>query len=78
MNYDNNLSGALFKNDNKETERHPDYRGQCEINGTKYWVSSWLNTSDKGVEYLSLKFKAKEGQKPAQAAIADDFSDAPF
>lgn len=81
MSYDNNLSGALFKNDKKETEKHPDYKGSCEIDGTEYWVSSWLNTSGKGVKYLSLKFSPKDGEKqaaPKPAAIDDDFSDAPF
>lgn len=82
MSYDNNLSGALFKNDKKETETHPDYKGSCEIDGTEYWLNAWLNTSSKGRKYLSLKFKAKDGQSaPApvkQAAIDDDFSDVPF
>lgn len=62
MSYDNNLSGALFKNDKKETEKHPDYRGSCEIDGTQYWVSSWLNESKNGRKYLSLKFSAKDEQ----------------
>lgn len=80
MSYDNNLSGALFKNDKKETEKHPDYKGSCEINGTEYWVSSWLNTSGKGVKYLSLKFSPKDGEKQAapKQVADDDFSDAPF
>ena len=77
MSYDNNLTGALFKNDKKETEKHPDYKGSCEINGTEYWVSSWLNESKNGRKYLSLKFNAKEGQ--STPAPVDDFDDgAPF
>ena len=81
MSYSKNLSGALFKNDRKEAETHPDYKGSCEINGVQYWVNSWLNTSDKGVKYLSLKFKAKDEapKQERQQAPADDFSDAiPF
>lgn len=80
MSYDNNLSGALFKNDKKETEKHPDYKGSCEIDGTEYWVSSWLNTSGKGVKYLSLKFSPKGGEKQAapKQVADDDFDDAPF
>lgn len=78
MSYDNNLTGALFKNDKKETDKHPDYKGSCEINGTEYWVSSWLNESKNGRKYLSLKFTAKEEQS-ASPAPADDFDDgAPF
>lgn len=80
MSYDNNLSGALFKNDKKETEKHPDYKGSCEIDGTEYWVSSWLNESKNGRKYLSLKFKAKDGEKQAapKQVADDDFDDAPF
>ena len=71
MSYDNNLTGALFKNAKKETEKHPDYKGQAEIEGTEYWVSAWLNTSGKGVKYLSLKFNAKDEQKPSKPKPAD-------
>lgn len=82
MSYDNNLTGALFKNDKKETEKHPDYKGSCEIEGTEYWVSSWLNESKNGRKYLSLKFKAKDEQtpsKPEAADLGDDLDeDVPF
>ena len=80
MSYDNNLSGALFKNDKKETDKHPDYKGSCEIEGTEYWLSAWLNTSGKGVKYLSLKFSPKDGEKQAapKHVADDDFDDAPF
>jgi len=76
MSYDNNLTGALFKNDRKETEKHPDYKGQAEIEGTEYWVSAWANKSSKGVSYMSLKFSAKDGEAKKKPAPADDdFSD---
>jgi uncharacterized protein (DUF736 family) len=74
MQYDNNLTGALFKNDRKESETHPDYKGSCEINGTEYWISSWLNESAKGKKYLSLKFQPKEGQQ-RQSAVAQSTED---
>lgn len=66
MAYDNNRTGALFKNDKKESEKHPDYKGSCEIDGVEYWVSSWLNESKKGTKYLSLKFSPKEEQQRQQ------------
>ena len=77
MSYSKNFRGALFKNDRKEAETHADYNGSCEIDGVQYWVNSWINTSDKGVKYLSLKFKAKDDapKQEAQQAPADDFSD---
>lgn len=85
MSHDNNLTGALFKNAYKETETHPDYKGEAEVEGTQYWLNAWLNTSSKGRKYLSLKFKAKEKKNApaapvnAPAAPVDDFDDgAPF
>jgi uncharacterized protein (DUF736 family) len=80
VNYDNNLSGALFKNDEKrDGKQDPDYRGQCEIEGTEYWVSAWINESKKGAMYLSLKFNAKQAKRGApqqpKAASTESFND---
>ena len=37
--YDNNNSGALFTNDRKQSETHPDLTGSAEVDGKDYWVS---------------------------------------
>lgn len=50
-------SGALFKNNRKETDTHPDYNGKCQINGVEYYMNAWLNTSKQGKQYLSFSFK---------------------
>ena len=78
-------TGALFRNDKKETEQHPDYRGSATIAGKEYWVSSWINTSAKGAKYMSLKYSEKEAVHNAgmaqakQAAAPDNFDDSvPF
>jgi len=85
--YDNNNSGALFKNEDKrEGKRDPDYKGSAEVAGVEYWLSAWINTSKAGQKYMSLKFKPKEERvsetapAPVQkAATFDDFDDAiPF
>lgn len=70
--YDNNLTGSLFKNDKGDNEKRPDYKGQCEIDGVQYWISSWIleagpNTKRPGERFMSLKFEAKEGQAPKPA-----------
>lgn len=46
--------GNLFKNE-KQNERHPDYKGTILINGVTYEVAAWERTSQKGVQYLSLQ-----------------------
>jgi uncharacterized protein (DUF736 family) len=57
--YDNTDRGALFRNDDKTDEKHPDYRGNLNVGGTEYWLSAWLKTSKNGVRYMSLSIKAK-------------------
>lgn len=86
MSYDNNLRGVLFRNDQKrDGKQDPDYRGQCEISGTEYWISAWINTSKTdSSKYMALKFQAKErkaqraADSPAQPAAADFDDEIPF
>lgn len=60
-------SGALFKNTRKKKETHPDFTGECTINGREYYVSGWARTSKDGsTRYTSLAFKPKEAQAPYQ------------
>ena len=84
MDYDNTNSGALFKNDKKETEKHPDYKGSVNVGGTEYWLSAWIKTSKQGTKFMSLSVKprdeAPQRQAPRQAAGGfDDMpDDVPF
>ncbi len=54
--YDN--SGALFPNDRKEQDNHPDRTGSALIGGVEYWVNGWIKQGNKG-QFLSLSFKPK-------------------
>jgi hypothetical protein len=62
MNYDNTNSGALFKNEKEGKESRPDYKGTLNVNGTDYWISSWIKSSKAGVKYMSLSVQPKEGR----------------
>lgn len=55
--------GALFKNDRKETDSHPDYKGSLNVEGQEYWISAWLETSQSGTKYMSLSVQYKEKEK---------------
>ena len=61
------LSGSLFVNSKKESERHPDWTGTCRIEGKDYWVSMW-QSDGRSAKTHSLAFKAKDGT----AARPDD------
>lgn len=86
--YDNTDRGALFRNDKKENENHPDYKGSINVGGTDYWLSSWLKKSKDGKTYMSLSVKAKDAapapapatapaKRPPQS-VADMDDDIPF
>ena len=60
-NYDNNNSGALWRNDKQGNEKRPDYRGEAQIDRVQYFVSAWIRESKKdGTKFMSLKFQPKQ------------------
>jgi len=76
--YDNNNSGVLFKNDRKEKETHPDFRGTAEVDGKAYYLKGWKKVSKKGVSFLSLALDAKENATPKKPAPVDINDSDPF
>ena len=89
--YDNKLSGALFKNDKGDNPKRPDYKGRyTDGDGNEFWVSSWLKDTKDGKKFLSLSMQPKEvklpempgamqGQPKAMEPVYEDNSnDLPF
>lgn len=74
--YDDTNRGALFKNERKEQESHADYRGSLNVDGTDYWVSSWIKTSKNGQKFMSLSVKRKDGTADRPEAKAQEFKEA--
>lgn len=68
--YDDELRGALFKNDKKGNEKAPDYKGSMQVKGVKYDLAAWLQTSQRGQKYMSLKLELPRQQGGAGAAPA--------
>jgi len=61
--YDNENRGSIWKNEKKETEKHPDFTGSLNVNGQEFWVSAWKRRPDQSdkAPALSFSIKAKEG-----------------
>lgn len=72
-----NNSGALFRNNRKEKDTHPDYTGNAVIDGVDMWVSAWIKTSRSGDKYMSLAFQPKNAAvEPKQVSKSrDDMND---
>lgn len=79
--YNNENRGVLFQNTKKETEKHPDYTGELNVEGKEYWISGWKKVSKNGNPFVSLSIKPKEPagnqQKAAQSPqrVDESFDD---
>ncbi len=77
-------SGAMFKNENKKGDKHPDYTGTWyNENGEKMSIAMWLNTSKAGKPYFSLAAqewvdRTEEAPTPATAQTTATDEDLPF
>ena len=62
--FDGELTGILGRNDRKEKDTHPDFKGNATINGVDYWIDAWVQErkDGSGRKFFSLKFRAKDVQ----------------
>jgi len=76
QNYDNDNSGALFKNRNKTQKNQPDYRGSATINGQEFWVSAWVKeagpkSNNPGSKFFSMAYTPKDESFPEPPLVGD-------
>lgn len=71
--FDKTNRGTLRKNDKKQEDWHPDYRGDVNVEGTDYWLDATLKQWPDGTRYMSLKIRRKEPRSDApRSAPAQD------
>jgi uncharacterized protein (DUF736 family) len=73
--FDNTNSGVLFTN-TKKNEKHPDFKGQLNVEGKEWEIAAWNRTSKAGKQFLSLKISVpyvKETFKPNDTDLNEDF-----
>jgi uncharacterized protein (DUF736 family) len=56
MEYNNNNTAIIFKNNKKENEKHPDYRGTINVDGRELEISLWIKDGKAG-KFFSGKIK---------------------
>jgi hypothetical protein len=56
MSYDNTNTAVIFKNNKKENEKHPDYRGTINVDGRELEISLWIKDGKAG-KFFSGKIK---------------------
>ncbi len=68
------MSGAIFVNNRKEKDSHPDRTGTAMIDGKMYYISGWLKDGAKG-KWMSLSFKRKDEAAQATATLRKPLKD---
>lgn len=54
------MSGSVFKNNRKTSEKSAEMTGSARIFGRDVWVNAWVKVDKNGDKWLSLSFKEKE------------------
>ena len=67
-------SGVLFKNDKKENEKHPDYKGNIMVDGNEYWLSAWIKEGKMG-KFMGLAVSPRDAQPPASKPLPKNLDD---
>lgn len=66
MQFDNTNRGAIWRNDKKESDKHPDFKGKLNVEGVDYWVSAWKRKPDQIETAPSLSFSITPVENKAQ------------
>ena len=73
---------AIWKNDNKQSDRHPDFKGSGYVDGVEMWVSAWKRDPGANPRAPALKIKVtpkdeahKAGVSQAKAVAEEDPND---
>lgn len=69
--------GALFRNDKKDSDKHPDYKGTIMLGGVVYEIAGWKKDGTKGT-FLSLKGSLPREKKREEYADPKRDESIPF
>jgi hypothetical protein len=56
MSYDNTNKGAIWKNDNRERDTQPHFKGNLDVDGVEYYVNAWKREEGAHPNAPALKF----------------------
>lgn len=70
--YDNTNTGALFRQEDKKSDKHPDYTGKLDVEGADFRLAGWVKTSKSGKKFLSLKVSEPREQNEVIAEVTDE------
>lgn len=69
--HDNTNRGAVWRNEKRDKDSHPDFTGSLNVDGVEYWVSAWKRKLGAAAKAPALSFSIKpreDQQRPAAAS----------
>lgn len=57
--YDNTNKGAIWGNKDKQSDKHPDFKGSINIEGVEYWLSGWKRDPQGNPNAPAVKFSVQ-------------------
>lgn len=73
-------TGSIFKNDRKEKENQPDYRGTINVNGKDWSIALWVKDGKKG-KFFSASISEPQtriGTTKEEKTFTKDDNEMPF
>lgn len=69
---------GFMRRNQKTAEKHPDWKGEIQKDGTKYKVAGWRRKSEKGLWYLSVAIELPQAPKSQTHQEEDPNAGYPF
>ena len=78
--FDDRNRGAIFRNNRKTTDKHPDMTGKINVDGKDYWISGWTcYKRNDGEKYLQLSVTpVEEKAENSNYNAKDEMDSCPF
>lgn len=64
--HDNTNRGAVWVNEKRSTDKHPDFTGSLNVEGVEYWVSAWKKAKGDNPRAPVLSFSVKRKEQRAE------------
>lgn len=74
---DREMSGFIFRNKERKSEKHPTMRGTCLVNGQPHEIALWTKETEKAGKFFSFKISPAR-ERPATQAERDADDGVPF
>lgn len=72
--YDNTNRWVLFRNEDRRTDKSPEYSGTLNVDGREFYLSAWVKEGKKG-KFFSGSLKPKDAPKKIGTVSKDGWTD---